>query len=169
MKNWYAATCKLRFSEQDRAEQNLRSQRLEVFNPRVRVQSIVKTVTEFAFPGYIFIQFDSEIQSASSINSTRGVKQLVSFGKEPARIHDATIEALKQRFDGGEQLIANIPEPGDEVEITSGSMAGIKAIFKESNGEKRSILLIGLLGSQQRIDIDNRQFARAEACQKTRS
>ena len=47
---------------------------------------------------------------------------------------------------------------GDDVIINSGVFKGLKAIFKESIDEKRSELLIKLLGRQHTIKIETKQI-----------
>lgn len=164
MERWYLATCKTGFGEQDKAEDSLLSQMYEVFNPKAVVESIKRGVVqsnqEFIFPGYIFVKFDPEVRSASIINNSRGIRRLVTFGDYLAAVGDDIINHLQteyKRFDI--PTITNLPKPGQVVEIQVGPFAGLKAVFQEPIGDKRSFLLLNVLGDKQRIELDNTQFA----------
>lgn len=148
MKHWYLATVKP--SQQKRAVENLQNQAFAVFNPML-------SEAEPLFPGYVFVHFDINVQSSSKINNTWGVGKLVTFGDVLVPVPDAAITVLQR-------VPAPVDEPernlnkGQNVEVLTGPFSGITAVFDETNGQRRSFLMIEILGQQQRIEFKNSQF-----------
>lgn len=161
MRNWYLVTTKT--GEQDRAEDNLGSQLFEVYNPKIKVDSKGESGYDLEplFLDYMFVKFDPMAQSAATINSTRGVRRLVTFGNQLARASEDIIEIVRGIANDFEPtpVIKKELKSGQKVEILEGPFAGIQAIFKEPDGEKRSFLMIEMLGNNQRLSVSNKQFA----------
>ncbi|BBC39541.1 transcription antitermination protein RfaH [Photobacterium damselae subsp. piscicida] len=71
MKGWYLLYCKR--SEQERAVINLDRQGVECYYPQVRIDKIVRgkkqEVLEPLFPSYVFVYFDPEQVSYTSVRS----------------------------------------------------------------------------------------------------
>jgi len=163
MENWYVATCKTGYGEQDRAEENLLNQLFEVFNPQIEVELIrngsLVTKVEPIFPGYIFVKFNPEVLSAGLVNNSGGIRQLVTFGNVLAKMADSSMAELKERFGDKAKPVSRVPKRGDKIELKTGPMAGLEAIYHEKSGAKRSFLMIGLLGAQRKIEVENAQFS----------
>lgn len=53
------------------------------------------------------------------------------------------------------------PFPGDDVVITEGALEGLQAIFKEPDGETRSMLLLHMLNKQVLQSVKNTDFRKA--------
>lgn len=160
--DWYLVYTKPR--EEYKAKQNLENQDFEVFLPEANIEQLRagKRVSKSQplFPRYLFVQLHSEV-SFASIRSTRGCAGLVRFGSGyPTPIKPVIVKII---MSGAERFLsaANLPEAGDAVLITEGPFKNIQAIFQEPDGEKRSLLLVELLGKQSAIRLPNSDFSKA--------
>jgi transcriptional antiterminator RfaH len=85
MKGWFLVQTKPQ--QETRALENLQQQGVNAFCPQVFVEKLSrgkrKVIKEVLFPSYLFVEFDQEAVSALSINYTRGVNRIVSFGNAP--------------------------------------------------------------------------------------
>ncbi|WP_208951028.1 transcription/translation regulatory transformer protein RfaH [Rahnella sp. ChDrAdgB13] len=112
------------------------------------------------FPRYFFAEFDVEYIHTTRIKSTPGVSNIVNFGGVPATMTGREIVELQNQI---ERIIPHLlaeatPKKGEHVEIISGSFEGMPAIFEAGDGDKRSILLMELLGNTLRHSIENCDF-----------
>ncbi|PNQ53536.1 transcription/translation regulatory transformer protein RfaH, partial [Vibrio agarivorans] len=160
MKRWYLLYCKR--GEQLRAKQHLENQGVDCFYPTLSIEKILRgkrqSIEEPLFPNYVFARFDYEKgPSFTTIRSTRGVVDFVRFGAQPKEVKSELIEDLKQIKFGEENSVKtkNMPQPGDKVRVKSGQFSGVEAIFKEQDGEKRSIMLVQLITKRVPVSIDN--------------
>lgn len=157
MKSWFAATSKTG-PGQAMAELNLRNQLFTIFSPLVNVEHLVRgevvTREERLFPGYIFIYFDPEIRSAKTINNTRGVGKLITFGDELGTIPEPEMHELMYGMPY-DMTIKLLPNKGDVVAINSGPLKGMGAIFDEPNGARRSFVILQILGRRRRMAVQN--------------
>ena len=151
---WYLIQCKPR--QDSRAEENLIRQAFTCYRPTRHVERIQRgrrtTQVESLFPGYLFIQLDQLNDNWHPIRSTRGVSQLVTFGKQPIAVADELIEQLCQ------QLSETPPEPlalepGDSVRINSGSFKELEAIFLARDGAERIVILLQLLHCEHTLSV----------------
>ncbi|MEF1221101.1 transcription/translation regulatory transformer protein RfaH, partial [Photobacterium damselae] len=96
MKGWYLLYCKR--SEQERAVINLGRQGVECYYPQVRIDKIVRgkkqEVLEPLFPSYVFVYFDPEQVSYTSVRSTRGVADFIRRGSIPQLVQQDLIYQL---------------------------------------------------------------------------
>ena len=160
MDRWHVVECKSGVTDQNRAESNLISQSFEVYSPKAKFEQIragkkvekVKPV----FPGYLFVKFNPYEVCLSNINYSRGVKRLLCFGDTPAVVSDELVGALRLKYGREDQQINDLPKQGEKVTILSGPFHGLDAIYQEPDGEKRSMLLISLLGKTHSMSIDNK-------------
>ncbi|WP_105902482.1 transcription/translation regulatory transformer protein RfaH [Vibrio gangliei] len=158
MKSWYLLYCKR--GEQKRAKQHLENQQVECYYPEIEIEKILRgkrqRVVEPLFPSYMFVALDHDNgPTFTTIRSTRGVMDFVRFGGLPYKVPKGVIERL-QNFKPDEEG-TTLPKQGQTVQITSGQFAGFDAVYHESDGEKRSILLITLINKQVKIKVDNTQ------------
>ncbi len=161
MAAWYAVHTK---SRQERlAVEHLTRQCYEVHLPLIRSSKRLRgrwcEVVEPLFPGYLFVRLDLQQQNTAPIRSTRGVLGLVRFGGDIRPVPDPLVEQLlaAQRDAEGAILNEHLFQPGDRVEIVSGPVAGLQAIFLASSGEERAHLLIELLGRSTPIVVSQHQ------------
>lgn len=159
MKSWYLLYCKR--GQVERAASNLALQSVNYFYPTRRAEKMVRGIRKFVneplFPNYLFIQFNPEEIHTTTISGTRGVSYFIRKGIEPAIVPEEIIENLKIPRDTS---IVNsaLPQPGDTVTISSGIFKGLEAIYHEQDGEKRSILLVKMLGNDVKKTIENTDF-----------
>ncbi|MCW2256435.1 transcriptional antiterminator RfaH [Providencia alcalifaciens] len=159
MEKWYLLYCKR--GQIDRAIEHLDRQNVTCLTPIANIEKIIRgkrtIVQEALFPNYLFVKFDHNEIHTTTIQSTRGVSHFVRFGQLPTVVPDEIIELLQQAQPF--HIVApETPIHGDNVLITEGIFAGIQAIYDESNGESRSILLLNILNKSVSKVIDNTQF-----------
>ncbi len=166
MRQWFAIHTKPR--QEAIAEENLIRQGFDTYCPRIQHEKIKRgkriRVIEAMFPRYLFVCFTPGHDNISSIRYTRGVAQLVRFGNEPARVPDEIIRLLKtSATDPSGLYIELLPEPkqGDSISIIEGPFAGVTGIFHKSSGEERVIVLLSILGEQNRVAVKREQIALA--------
>jgi transcriptional antiterminator RfaH len=149
MKHWYLV--KTKSKQEDIAILNLENQNFHVYCP----YALIKNKNEVLFPGYIFIQLDKDTQNWSPIHSTKGVLHFVRFGLSYAKIPDNIIEFIKTNELNTAEKLKNINKfkPGDKVQVADGVFKNCIAIFKSYKSDERVILLINLLGQQQKLTI----------------
>ncbi|WP_407331009.1 transcription/translation regulatory transformer protein RfaH [Enterovibrio sp. 27052020O] len=159
MNSWYLLYCKR--SEQQRAEQHLKRQGVDCYYPQVTVEKIRRgkrsPQLEPLFPNYVFATFDPELIAFTTVRSTRGVVDFVRQGATPVTVPFDLIKTLMAHEDSDEQRaqLNDILKPGDEVEVLDGQFEGSDAIYKEADGEMRSILLINLINRQVEVSTEN--------------
>jgi transcriptional antiterminator RfaH len=162
---WYLVSTKTR-SEQ-LAQENLNRQSYTTYLPLVknkrRRNGRYLTRIEAFFPGYLFIQLDSETDNWSPIRSTRGVAGLVRFGGVPATIPEGLIESLKANEDntGYQQIEHKQLKQGDSINIIDGPFAGQQGIFQTMKGNDRVLILLNIIGKNTpaTLSIHNLQLA----------
>ena len=149
MKHWYLV--KTKSKQENIAILNLENQNFHVYCP----YALIRNKNEVLFPGYIFIQLDKDTQNWSPIRSTKGVLHFVRFGLSYAKIPDNIIEFIKTNELNTAEKLKNINKfkPGDKVQITDGVFKNCIAIFKSYKSDERVILLMNLLGQQQKLTI----------------
>ena len=149
MKHWYLV--KTKSKQENIAILNLENQNFHVYCPFV----LIRNKNEVLFPGYIFIQLDKDTQNWSPIRSTKGVLHFVRFGLSYAKIPDNIIKFIKTNELNTVEKLKNINKfkPGDKVQISDGVFKNCIAIFKSYKSDERVILLINILGQQQKLTI----------------
>nr|WP_256489339.1 transcription/translation regulatory transformer protein RfaH [Pleionea sp. CnH1-48] len=158
MNHWYLATCKPK--QESRALENLLNQEIEAFLPEVEVEKVVKgkirVVVEPLFPGYVFIRLEEDNPLWGKIRSTRGLKDFVRFGGQPASIPVKVIEQLRQTSTlySSRQRISQVPQKGQAVLLIGGAFSGLQAAFEISDGDSRAYVLLEVLGKTQRLQVD---------------
>lgn len=164
MEKWYLIYHK--YGELLRAIEHLERQGVTCLAPRYEEIKVVrgrkKKVMEPLFPNYIFVKFEYETIHFSTISATRGVSHFVRFGREPVVVPDGVIATLvvpNLMKDVTEQL----PEKGQAVVLHGGIYEGIKAIYSEPDGDKRSVLLLNILNRDVPKVVDNDRFIPVKA------
>lgn len=149
MKKWYLIKTKPR--QEKIAFDNLENQYYKVYCP----SAIINNKNVVLFPGYLFIQLDSNLQNWTPIRSTKGVADFVRFGLSYAKIPEKIIQVIRENESLTKNKIIDINKfnPGDKVQITEGVFKNCSAIFKSFKSNERVILLLNLLGQEQIINI----------------
>lgn len=150
---WYAIQSHP--NKEDFLWDQLRMREIEVFYPRIRVQTANPRARKIKayFPGYLFVRIDLEALGISTLQWMPHARGLVSFGGEPATVPDALIHAIRQRVGeisrAGGELFDGL-RSGDEVFIQDGPFAGYEAIFDlRLTGSERVRVLLQLLNNTQ--------------------
>jgi transcriptional antiterminator RfaH len=136
------------------AERHLAQQAFQPFNPKVVVTKIVRNretaIKSPYIPGYIFIRFDEDDERWKSINSTRGIRQLILAGSEkPAMVRDDAMQILIDRCSGSDivtasqvdHALAKLIPIGSIVHVKTGPFTGMKGIVEWTYNERVNVLL----------------------------
>lgn len=154
MNHWYVLQCKSR--QEDRARQHIENQGYLTCLPQRKVSKLVRgkrqVSSEALFPGYLFIEVNSETANFNAIRSTRGVRGMVRFGGIPARIPDSVIQCL-QSDSSALSTVEDELLPGMAVQIMSGPFKGLDAVYSISKGEERCLVLLSMMGKQQQLEV----------------
>lgn len=149
--------------EERRATLNLDSQEYitDVYLPLVSGDPKKNEGPKPLFPGYLFLQAEEDGLYGPdwrAIRHTRGVLKILGQGLTPEKV---PVEVITRLFEGE---IDGLPspdkdyEPGDRVRVVNGSMAGLEGIYKETSGDKRSIILINILGNLTKVEMEKEQI-----------
>lgn len=151
MNSWLVASYKI--NEQKILERNLRNQNFNYYLPKILTRKLNNNLKEeVLFPGYIFI--NSSIESYSVLKFTRGIKNLIKFGKNISVIDDEEIRNIKliEEQSKTNPLELNL-SLGQEAYIKKGSLKGSIVKICSLPAKKRVEILIYILGSKRRINI----------------
>jgi transcriptional antiterminator RfaH len=156
MGNWFLLQTKSR--QESRAVENLERQGVESFCPMICVEKVSRgnrvVKQEALFPGYLFVNFNQTTVSATTVRSTRGVSHFVTCAGSPVMVPDTLIEQLQKRTDpSNAELVSNLPQAGDRLDIIEGPFRGLNAVFSQTDGDQRAVVLINLLNQQVKASI----------------
>ena len=162
--NWLLLQVKPR--QEMRALENLERQQGECYCPLIQFEKLSRGkrihVEEALFPGYIFINFDPQKSNLTytAIRSSRGVSKIVRFGEEPAKVPESLILQIKdcEKVSLPPSNASNLPQQGDRVIIVEGPFKGLQAVYSQTDGQQRSIVLISLLHQQAPTSLANIQI-----------
>ena len=157
MKYWFIATYKI--NELNRVESNLINQNFKYYLPKILTKKPNNNLTEeVMFPGYIFIY--ANIDKYSSINYTKGIKNIIKFGESISYVTNEEIESIMimEKSSRIEPLVTKI-KIGQEVDIKSGSFKGNIAKICSLPSKKRVVILLHILGSFKRIEISEKDLS----------
>jgi transcriptional antiterminator RfaH len=153
---WYAARTKPR--QESVAVENLERQGFSVYSPQVAIERLkaqrITTIREPLFPGYVLVRFVLGDSSWRTINSTRGVISLLTFGENgiPTAMPPGEVESIQRREKVGDLFISEIHkvQRGDSVRLKYGPAADAIGTVIFTRGERVGLLL-HLLGRQTRV------------------
>lgn len=164
--HWYAVHCKPR--QEAVAEENLLRQGYRTYLPRIcnarRRKGQWINTTEPLFPRYLFIRVDPTRHTIAPVRSTRGVSCLVRHCGVPVTIPEEIIEAIMRRAEANSGLHHDVRPlfcAGEPVRLLEGPLAGMEGVFTEECGEKRVIILLELLGKNNKIKVDRDWISQA--------
>ena len=160
---WYLIHTKPR--QEAVALTNLSRQGFECYLPMLKVEKIrqrkTAQVAEAMFPRYLFIRLDTSGsgQSWSPIRSTLGVNQMVRFGGQPAKVDSQLIDLI--RFREVNHTTQPMFAPGDHVVVANGPFAGLEAVYRTTDAERRSMILLEMLSKPVHMRIDTANLRKA--------
>jgi transcription antitermination factor NusG len=132
--------------------QQMQARGIESFYPRLRVQPVNPRSRKIKpyFPGYLFVRADLSEVGLSTFQYMPFAVGLVCFGREPAYVPEALINAIRLRV--GEEIaevgvgIAGGFKRNDPVWVLDGPFAGYEAIFDtQIPGSERVRVLLKML------------------------
>ena len=142
-----------------RAKENLQSLGLQVASPLIPIEKViggtVSTSLVSLFPRYIFVRSDAAIfeNVCHMIRNVRGVSQIVKFGGKFAELKDKTFQGILRY----EKALSSNPkkayQSGERVVFTHEAFREIQAVYQESDGQERVILLFDLLTKPVKISV----------------
>jgi transcriptional antiterminator RfaH len=158
MKSWFLIYCKA--LQDAKAEKNLLRQGYKVFRPTI-LATKSKTgqkdchIFESLFPRYLFVNVDPNIQSIAPILSTYGVARFVKFGDSYAYASDYLINKIKTDVEriSRQKETSNLLREGEEILVQGHGFDQVKAIFSNSCGDQRAMILMDILGKQSRLTV----------------
>ncbi|WP_213609038.1 transcription/translation regulatory transformer protein RfaH [Pseudoalteromonas sp.] len=158
MDSWYLLFCKS--GQEARAQVNLQNQGIESFFAQLKVEKIIRgrrTLKESAlFPNYLFVKLNPHTGNFAAVKNTRGVSGFVSYGASYQLVPEQLINELKNVEQT--QHNGNLPQSGDLVYLNNGSFKDVQAIYKEPDGDMRSILLVNMLNKQVEMSVENKDI-----------
>lgn len=141
-----------------RAEHNLRRQGFRTYLPRYlrRTRHARKTqlVPRPLFPRYVFVSLDLECDRWRSIQSTFGVKHVVTVGDVPAPVPCGVVEEIRARETDKGCVEVGLPaglRPGSRVQLIEGLFAESKGVLERVADDRRVSILLELLGREVRV------------------
>ena len=143
---WYALYTRPRFEK--KVDLQLKELDIQTFLPLRTVTKYwsdrKKQIDEPIFPSYLFVYANSKEQFLAF--QSYGSVRLVSFNGRPTRIPDEQIHAVRRVLTSGYTPIVNhYFAKGDEVEIVSGPLVGIKGFVTEHRGSNHfSVFISGI-------------------------
>jgi len=155
MAEWFALTVKPRHEKT--TAKNLRMRGLEDFLPlyhaRRQWSDRIQTIELPLFPGYVFCRFHSK--EWLRVRGTPGVSTVVGFGKQPAPVSAAEIDAIQKMLASG-LWVSPWPyiQAGDQVEIAGGALRGLRGVALREKGVDRLIVNVELLHRSVAVEID---------------
>lgn len=164
---WYAIHTKPK--EEDRANSNLQSWRVETFTPKIKEQRVNQltgkktALIKPLFPRYIFARFDAS-KMLHKIYYTRGVHSVVSFGDSPVPVDDEAIAFIQSRVEkDGFIKFDDVLAPGDEVTIKEGPLKGFNGVFSRAiKDTDRVMILLTSVTYQASIVLDREQVRKTK-------
>jgi transcriptional antiterminator RfaH len=151
---WYLL--RTRAGQERLAHDHLARIAVEVLLPlvRVRVRRWSRIVDSIAplFPSYLFTQLDYE-RECSRVRFTRGVREFVCFGHEPAIVQEWIIEEIKQRCaQGPVELPQRSLSPGEAVRLIEGPLQGFEGVFEGYlSGTQRVAILLSAMSAARAV------------------
>lgn len=160
--HWYLLYCKPK--QELRAQQHLANQGFTSFVPHITLDKLRgakwQRVTEPLFPRYLFLCItNAEQLNIRAIRATRGISDFVRFGSALATVPDQLIQQLTaEQISLKQQPADGRLKTGDAVNIIKGPFSGLNAVFDSADGEKRSLILVSMLGQWVSTSVDNQQL-----------
>ena len=149
------------------AERNLHRQGFQTFLPMQKITrrkaSLFVNDLKPLFPGYMFVNVNSDLAPWRAINSTIGVSRLVSFVGKPKPLPLQLISGLMLRCDtSGTLLPPKSLNEGDSVEMLTGPFANFVATVDTIDPEQRIWVLMDFMGQKTRMQVTADQLLLAK-------
>jgi transcription antitermination factor NusG len=153
--NWFAAYTSSRHEKS--VASHFRERQIESFLPLYSTRHRWKNGCDVSlelplFPNYVFVHIDP--RERVRILEVPGVFSLVGFGRNPARLPDSEIEAIRSAL--GHRKIE--PHPylvvGERVRIKTGPMTGMEGVLLRKKSNFRVVLAIDAIMQCVAVEVD---------------
>ena len=140
--------------EEIKAKINLEYQGLETLLPLIEKNNTKSKLgsLEAIFPGYLFVKIDANSSKWLSIKSTKGVRNIVTFGSKHAIVPEKIINSLSSKLDKQgifhPKLHKSNFQKDTKLIINRGRFSGIEAIVLEKSSKQRVKLLFEYLNKR---------------------
>ena len=145
--------------QEARAKENLEGLGLDVSSPLRPIEKarggVISVDFEPLFPRYLFVRIEPIVfqKVLHTLRNVRGVSQLVKFGGRLAELDEQTFKKIMSLQEEISLLPVKAYQSGDGVIFTHGAFRDISAVYEESDGDRRVILLFDLLGKSARLSV----------------
>ena len=130
----------------------------KIYQPLLREQRRLNgrkvAIATALFPTYLFVWVVSGWWNA---RWAAGVRRLIMDGEQPARVPGGVIDEIRAR-ENADGFIELLPRQrglrvGDRVRVVSGPFVGQLALFAGMRPHERVLILLALLGGEQRVEL----------------
>ena len=147
-RHWYALYTRPRFEQ--KVDSLLLQKKLHSFLPqretiRYWSNNRKRKIKEPLFRSYVFVLANAKERYLAV--QTYGVASIVGIKGQPSRIPDEQIQGIYRIMENGYD-----PEPcnflnyGDQVEITSGPLKGLRGFYIEDRGKSKIVISLAAIG-----------------------
>jgi transcription antitermination factor NusG len=156
--NWYVLFTKPKAEK--KVDLELKKHGLESFLPLIKTlrqwSDRKKWITIPLFSSYVFVKLSQE-NYFQALN-IQGVVRFVSIEKKPVPIPESQIENIRKLIGSGYEfeMEESILAEGDDIEIDSGPLKGMKGKLVSYKGRRRVVISIESLNKSLLIDIDKK-------------
>ena len=156
MQRWYVVHTHSR--TEAKAVVNLRRQGYVTYLPRYlklrRHARRSERVPVPLFPRYLFVRMDIDATPWRAIQSTVGVVHLITQNGRPAPVPEGVVQEIRG-CEGSNGMVEmaglRVFRKGDRVQLLRGALAEHVGLFQEMVDDQRIIVLLDLLGRQNRV------------------
>lgn len=117
---------------------------------------------EWLFPRYVFVQVDFTHTPFNYLQYLQGVSGFVRRAGQLLQVPDGVVQRLQCRAESREgaptATVARYSR-GDRVRLNGGGFVDVEALYLEPDGERRSVLLVQMLGRELETTVDNLYLA----------
>jgi len=129
---------------------------IETVSPNKRVWRRWRDRTQVCeiplFPGYVFAKFDPERKLPVLV--TPKVQSIVGFGKNPAPISEAEIDAVRKVAEFGLDVESGPAlTAGDSVRIVAGPLAGVRGVLIEKRSVMRLVVSVEMINRSISVEV----------------
>lgn len=155
--SWFCLRTKPR--REEFARTHLERQGIESFLPKIKQKRLRGTEIRWKvvplFSRYLFFKHPTAA-SFRSIEATRGVSGIVSFGGAAASVPLAIIDEIRRRcVDDVVELAEADFKKGESVQILAGPYEGMEAVFdRQTSDRDRVVVLLDTMASVARVTIN---------------
>ena len=164
---WYVVNTRPR--EETRAVEHLTREGYQCLYPRIRrtlrtTKGVVDRV-ESLFPNYLFLHANPMTDNLARVRSTRGVRNLVRFGLEPAEVPPDVIGELQFLGDkqSGVIKLTGAARQAVAAKFADSALVDFSGVFQTSDGSERVILLMRVLGEYNKVNLPEDQLEGSQA------